>query len=400
MGQTYDVVVAGAGIIGLASALELQNRMPRAQIAVLEKEDQVASHQSSHNSGVIHAGVYYTPGSLKAEFCRQGVSDTQAFCDEHDVPYEKCGKLIVAAKAEELGRMTALLERARENGIEIEPVMQSELAGLEPNISGAGALLSPTTAIVDFGQVARRMAEIFISRGGEVITRCQFLTASETSKHITVETSKGTFVTGRLAACAGLMSDRVAKSMGADLDYQVIPFRGEFFRLKNQPADLVKHLIYPVPDPARPFLGVHLTRKMDGGFTVGPSAVMAFKREGYKLTDFSPGDLAETLAFPGFWKLLAKNASSAFNELASSASASVYLKKVQKYCPHLTLKDLAPYPAGVRAMAVGSDGQIIDDFLFHQTARSLHVCNAPSPAATSSIPIARHIADKLLGNNG
>jgi len=394
---TTDFAIIGGGIIGLATALDLQSRHPNAKITLLEKEAKPALHQTGRNSGVIHAGVYYAPGSLKARFCALGVTATHNFCTEHAIPTQTCGKLIVATDDAELTRMATLEARARANGIKIERLTGEEARKLEPNIASSGALLSPSTGIVDYAVMALKMAEVFTSRGGEILFNTHVTGGDEQAGGVTLHTSHGSLSAGKAVFCAGLHADRIAKRFGADVNFRIIPFRGDYFAIKNQPANLVQHLIYPIPDPERPFLGVHLTRKMNGGFTVGPSAVLAGAREGYGKFSLNAADLASALTYPGFWKLLARNAASAVDELGSSLSKARYLKKVQKYCPRITLNDLAPYKSGVRAQAVAPDGKIIDDFLFAETHHSLHVCNAPSPAATSAIPIASHIADRLLG---
>ena len=396
MTEKTDILVVGGGIIGMATALELQSRDPAAKITVLEKEAGPAVHQSGHNSGVIHAGVYYAPGSLKAKFCREGVSETEAFCSEHGIRFDRCGKLIVATSEVEVDRMAELGRRARANGIRIEDVDQAGLRQMEPHINGLAGLFSPSTGIVDFKRVTEVMAERFAAAGGLVRYGERVVAGRETGCQVTVSTDKGHIEADRVVTCAGLHSDRLIRAFGQDPGYRVIPFRGEFYRLLNQPDDLVRHLIYPVPDPERPFLGVHLTRKISGGFTVGPNAVLAFRREGYRLTDFSIGDMAGTLGYSGFWRMLAQNAGSAMSELSASVSKRNYLRRVRKYCDRIQLRDLAPYPAGVRAQAVAPDGKIIDDFLFVESERCLHVGNAPSPAATSAMPIACHIAARLL----
>lgn len=394
--DSADFGIIGGGIVGLATALRLQTLHPGARIVVLEKDAALALHQTGRNSGVIHAGVYYAPGSHKARFCALGVSAMQAFCAEHAIPVQTCGKLIVATDAEELTRMAALETRARTNGIVIERLSGEDARALEPNINAVGALLSPTTGIVDYAVVALKMAELFVARGGTIRLNTPVTGGQETPQGITLHTPHGTVSLGKAVFCGGLQADRLAKRFGAQIDFRIIPFRGDYYAIRNQPADLVSRLIYPIPDPERPFLGVHLTRKLNGGFTVGPSAVLAFKREGYAKTDISLRDLADSLGYPGFWRLLARNAASAVDELSSAALRRLYLKKVQKYCPRIMLDDLAPYKAGVRAQAVGRDGRLIDDFLFVQTRHALHVCNAPSPAATSSLPIADHIAETVL----
>ena len=396
MGRS-DFLVVGGGIVGLATALRLQAEQPRARILLLEKETAVARHQSGRNSGVIHAGVYYAPGSLKARFCREGVAATRAFCDEHAIPYQICGKLIVATHEAEVPRLDALGARARQNGIAIERLSGEEARALEPRISSRAALLSPTTGIVDFGLVATQMARVFSDRGGELRMATRVLGGAEGPGGVRLRTDRGEVEAGRAVICGGLMADRLARSLGAAPDFRIIPFRGEYFALRNQPPDLVQRLIYPVPDPERPFLGVHLTRKMDGGFTVGPNAVLAMKREGYGRFDLSLRDLGESLAYPGFWRLAGRNFGPAMDEMASSLLRGRYLQKVRRYCATISSGDLVPYRPGVRAQAVGRDGRIIDDFLFLRTRHCLHVCNAPSPAATSALPIAAHIVAQLLG---
>ena len=397
MADKFDVVIVGGGIVGLATARHVQALHPGARVAVIEKEGAVALHQSGRNSGVIHAGVYYTPGSHKANFCRDGKVATRAYCDEHGLPYQMCGKLIVAVDEAEAGRLANLHARATQNGIEIEPLTGAEARALEPNIKAEAALLSPTTGIVDFAGIARHMAGAFTAAGGTLMLGRRVTGGSETEAGLTITTDQGPISAGKAVFCAGLMADRMAQLFDAQVDFRVVPFRGEYFRILNQPADLVQHLIYPVPDPERPFLGVHLTRKMDGGFTVGPNAVLAMAREGYAKTQISPRDLASSLTYPGFWRLLARNARSAVDEMSASLSKQRYLKKVQRYCGRIGLDDLATYKPGIRAQAVSRDGRLIDDFLFVETRHTLHVCNAPSPAATSSIPIGAHIAQRLLG---
>jgi L-2-hydroxyglutarate oxidase len=393
---TMEFALIGGGIIGLATALDLQTRHPSARITVLEKERAPAMHQTGRNSGVIHAGVYYAPSSLKAQFCALGVTATRDFCAEHDIPTRTCGKLIVATDPAELPRMASLESRARANGIQIERLSGEDARRREPNIAAIAALFSPSTGIVDYGAMALKMAHVFTSRGGKVQLDTRVTGGAETATGITLITTQGTIHAGKAVFCAGLHADRMAHAFGAQADFRIIPFRGDYFAIRNQPDDLVHHLIYPVPDPARPFLGVHLTRKMTDGFTVGPSAVLAGAREGYGRFSLNPSDLASALAYPGFWRLLGRNAGSALDELGSAISRRRYLKKVQRYCPRIGLDDLAPYKSGVRAQAVAPDGRIIDDFLFAETAHALHVCNAPSPAATSAIPIARHITDRIL----
>jgi L-2-hydroxyglutarate oxidase len=393
----YDYAVIGGGIVGLSTAWQLRQRQPGKRIVVLEKEKTLAVHQTGHNSGVIHAGIYYEPGSLKAALCRQGVQATIRFCKDNHIPFEQCGKLIVATSAEEHERMLGLYERAIENGIAVKLLDEAELRQTEPNVSGTGAILSGSTGIVDFGEVARTMGARFEDLGGEVRTGTEISDLSESDGSVRITSASGEIVETRcLIACAGLMADRVARIMNIDLDFRVVPYRGEYYRLPDAMGSIVKHLIYPVPRPGLPFLGVHLTRMIDGSVTVGPNAVQGWKREGYGRLNFSARDTWDMLRFPGFWRVTSDNLRVGLAEFRNSLWKPGYLKQVQKYCPSVRLEDLLPHPAGIRAQAVMRDGTLVHDFLFAETSRSLHVCNAPSPAATSAIPIGEHICDKIL----
>lgn len=393
----YDYAIIGGGIVGLSTAWQLRQRQPGKSIVVLEKEDVLAAHQTGHNSGVIHAGIYYEPGSLKAKLCRRGVQATIRFCKDNGIPFEQCGKLIVATSAAEHERMLDLYQRALENGIEVELLDQAQLQVTEPNVSGIGAILSGTTGIVDYATVARTMAARFEDLGGEIRTATEVLGLSESQERVSITTRSGeTLETRCLIACAGLMADRVAQLMNIDIDFRVVPYRGEYYRLPDDKTDIVRHLIYPVPEPGLPFLGVHLTRMIDGSLTVGPNAVQGWKREGYGRLNFSAKDTWDMLRFPGFWRVTVDNLRAGLAEFRNSLWKQGYLKLVQKYCPSVQLADLKPYPAGIRAQAVLHDGTLVHDFLFAETSRSLHVCNAPSPAATSAIPIGEHLCDKIL----
>ena len=393
----YDYAVIGGGIVGLSTAWQLRQRQPGKRIVVLEKEKTLDVHQTGHNSGVIHAGIYSEPGSLKAALCRQGVQATSRFCKDNHIPFEQCGKLIVATSAEEHERMLGLYERAIENGIAVKLLDEAELRQTEPNVSGTGAILSGSTGIVDFGEVARTMGARFEDLGGEVRTGTEISDLSESDGSVRITSASGEIVETRcLIACAGLMADRVARLMNIDLDFRVVPYRGEYYRLPDAMGSIVKHLIYPVPRPGLPFLGVHLTRMIDGSVTVGPNAVQGWKREGYGRLNFSARDTWDMLRFPGFWRVTSDNLRVGLAEFRNSLWKPGYLKQVQKYCPSVRLEDLLPHPAGIRAQAVMRDGTLVHDFLFAETSRSLHVCNAPSPAATSAIPIGEHICDKIL----
>jgi L-2-hydroxyglutarate oxidase len=394
----YDFCVIGGGIVGLATAMKLLERHPGASLLLLEKEDRVAAHQTGHNSGVIHAGIYYAPGSLKARLCTEGAQATKAFCTEHRIPFETCGKLIVATDAREMARIDVLHERASANGLKLERISAGALRELEPAVAGVGALLSPTTAIVDYRQVAAKMAELTQKAGAEVRYRSKVTRIADGPGIVTIGTDDSSWQARQLVACAGLQSDRLARLAGAKIDYRVIPFRGEYFRLPAQKRNIVSHLIYPAPDPDLPFLGIHLTRMIDSSITVGPNAVLGWSREGYPKLSFDLSDAVDLASFPGLWKLIAKNLGHATGELKNSLWKRGYLEECRKYCPSLAIEDLLPYEAGIRAQAVTSGGEAIHDFLFARTERTLHVCNAPSPAATSAIPIGAMIAEKVHWN--
>lgn len=395
--MTYDFCIIGGGIVGLATAVALIRRRPGAGILILEKESALGRHQTGHNSGVIHAGIYYAPGSLKAELCRRGAQRTKEFCAESGIPFEVCGKLLVATNAVEHTRMEALVERARQNRIEVERLDRAELSRREPNIDGVSALLVKETGIVDYGRVCDAMGAIIRNAGGGIETGVEVKAIREAGSEVTVTSERGEWKAHHLIACAGLQSDRVAKLSGLKIDHQIIPFRGEYYRLPSTKNDVVRHLIYPIPDPELPFLGVHLTRMIDGTVTVGPNAVLGFAREGYPKFSFRARDVAEYAAYPGFWKVMWTNRRHGLTEMRNSLFKSGYLEECRKYCPSLELADLLPHEAGIRAQAVMRDGTLVHDFLFIETERMLHVCNAPSPAATSAIPIGEMIADKVLG---
>ena len=393
----YDFAVIGGGIVGLSVAWQLQQRQPSRRVVVIEKESAVARHQTGHNSGVIHAGIYYEPGSLKAELCRKGVAATLRFCSDNGIPHEQCGKLIVATNADEHERMLALYERALHNGIDVELLDEAQLKAAEPNVAGVGAILSPTTGIVDYVAVAGTLARRLEELGGDLRTNAEVTAIDESADAVTIHIEGGQSLHARrLVVCGGLMADRLAAMMNLDIDFRIVPYRGEYYRLPDDKRSIVRHLIYPVPQPGLPFLGVHLTRMIDGSVTVGPNAVQGWKREGYGRVNFSIRDTSEMLAFPGFWRVTADNLAVGIAEMWNSVWKRGYLGQVQKYCPSVGLADLQPYPAGIRAQAVRRDGSLVDDFLFAETPRSLHVCNAPSPAATSAIPIGEVICDKVL----
>jgi L-2-hydroxyglutarate oxidase len=396
--MVFDYCVIGGGIVGLATAMELLRKRPGSSLVILEKESGLARHQTGHNSGVIHAGIYYLPGSLKAELCRRGAVATKSFCEEHSIPYEVCGKMLVATNSLEAERMNALFERAKKNNIDVERLDAEELKRREPNIVGVGALFVRSTGIVDYRLVAEAMGRVVRSSGGDIEFGIKVDSIQERPEEVLIAAGERCWTAKRLIVCAGLNSDRLARIAGCKIDHQIVPFRGEYYRLHTATSGIVRHLIYPIPDPDLPFLGIHLTRMIDGGVTVGPNAVLGFSREGYPKFSFNLKDVCEFCAFPGFWKTIGANLRSGLIEMRNSLSKRGYLKECQKYCPALTLGDLLPEKAGIRAQAVLRDGTLVHDFLFVETHRMLHVCNAPSPAATSAIPIGEMIANKCISD--
>jgi L-2-hydroxyglutarate oxidase len=394
----YDYAIVGGGIVGLATALAILERRKGAGILLVEKEERFAQHQTGHNSGVIHAGIYYAPGSLKAELCRAGLAATIAFCQEHGITYHQCGKLIVATNPLEERRIDALYERATANGIVVGRLCEGALKELEPNIRGASALLSPETAIVDYTAVARAMAGLLQAQGVDFVMGQAVDRIDEGASHVELGAGSSSWRARQAVVCGGLQADRLARLAGIETDFRIVPFRGEYFRLPDSKSDIAKHLIYPAPDPALPFLGVHLTRMIDGSMTVGPNAVLGLAREGYEKLSADIADITSYLSFSGFWRLIWAYRRHVLHELRGSLFRTAYLADCRKYCPDLQLEDLLPYRAGIRAQVVMSDGTAVHDFLFRQTARTLHVCNAPSPAATSALPIGRMIAERITAN--
>lgn len=392
----FDFAIIGGGIVGLATARALRRAEPHARIVLIEKEAELTLHQTGHNSGVIHAGVYYAPGSLKADLCRKGLRATIDFCAEHRIAVDQCGKLIVATNALELQRMAALAERAAANGIAVEHLSAEALRDIEPNVTGVGALLIRETGIVNYRQIGAAMAAELAGDGVEIHCSRAATAIRARVDAVEIDTPQGAIEAKRLIACAGLQSDRLARMAGLDVRQRIIPFRGEYFVLNERHNAIVRHLIYPVPDPDLPFLGVHLTRMIDGSVTVGPNAVLGLAREGYGRVSFNLRDAAATLGFGGFWRLAAANWRSAIDEFHGSTSRRHYLELCRKYCPSLALEDFAGFRVGVRAQAVDRDGSLIHDFLFAESGRMLHVLNAPSPAATSAIPIGEMIAARVM----
>jgi (S)-2-hydroxyglutarate dehydrogenase len=393
--QNFDLIIIGAGIIGAATAWQLKLQYPAKTILLLEKEAKAALHQTGRNSGVVHAGVYYPPSSLKAQFCKQGLAATQQFCQDYKLPYQQTGKLLVATNALELQRMEALYLRCEQNQLKPQLMDENQLRQCEPNISGEGAILVKDTAITNYTAITTTMLSLFADGGGQIAFAQSVQALDESDQGIVVSTPDRKYKTKQLINCAGLMTDKLSKMIGLEVDFQILPFRGEYFKLPPKYNEIVRHLIYPIPDPELPFLGVHLTRMIDGSVTVGPNAVLAMAREGYGKFDFNLGDVRDMLGFSGFWPLLGKQATYALQELKNSWFKRAYLAQVQKYCPQIVAADLLPHPSGIRAQAVTMQGELIHDFKFLETEHSLHVGNAPSPAATSAIPIALHLINKI-----
>jgi len=394
--RSYDVVVIGAGIVGMAVSRELLSRYPRLRLAVLDKEPSVGQHQTGHNSGVLHSGIYYAPGSLKAKLCVEGQRELYAYCAQKGIPTDRCGKVIVASNETELPRLENLLQRGQANGVEgLEMIGPERLREIEPHCVGVKALFSPNTGIVDFSRVVRAYADDVQKAGGDVLPGYGVDAISERPGRVILQTQAGEVEAPHVVACAGLHSDRVARLSGAPRDPRIVPFRGDYWVLRPDRRDLARNLIYPVPDPSFPFLGVHFTRRIDDGSVwLGPNAVLAFSREGYGRLDVRPRDLAEALAYRGFQRLAVKFWQTGMQEMVRDFSKEAFLKSLQVYIPELTMADLLPGPSGVRAQALGPDGALVDDFVFNtQTNRIVHVRNAPSPGATSSLAIGRQIAD-------
>ncbi|MCQ4346693.1 L-2-hydroxyglutarate oxidase [Pseudomonas stutzeri] len=391
----YDFIIIGGGIIGMSTAMQLLRAYPDCRMLLLEKESAPARHQTGHNSGVIHAGVYYTPGSLKAKFCLAGNRATKEFCTENGIRFDECGKLLVATNELEMQRMKALWERTAANGLEREWLSAEQLREREPNITGIGGIFVPSSGIVSYAEVTAAMAREFQMRGGEIRYGTEVIGLDERPTEMVVKTSAGEFSSRFMVSCSGLMADRVVRMLGLDPGFSICPFRGEYYLLPAEHNRIVNHLIYPIPDPSMPFLGVHLTRMIDGTVTVGPNAVLALKREGYRKRDISLSDTFAMLTDPGILKVLKNNLRPGLVEMRNSLFKRGYLQEVRKYCPSIELKDLKPYPAGVRAQAVSREGKLIEDFLFRNTRRSVNVCNAPSPAATSAIPIGAYIIEQI-----
>ena len=396
--MTFDFCIIGGGIIGLATAMDILARRPGASLALIEKEPVVAAHQTGHNSGVIHSGIYYAPGSLKARLCLEGCAATKEYSRRHAIPFDECGKLIVATRPDELPRMQALLERAAINGVAARRLSAGELRERESNITGLGAILVPSTGIADYPGICRQMTRELQAQDAQVSLGQPVTAIAEGADAVTITTPAQQLRCRQLVVCGGLQADRLARMAGLDPGMRVVPFKGEYFQLPPERNDVVAHLIYPVPDPTLPFLGIHLTRMIDGSVTVGPNAVLSLAREAYSGLPFDPRDAASALTWPGLWRLVGRHFGSSMAEVKNSIHRRGYLRMCQRYCPSLTLADLRPYRPGIRAQVLTCDGRMVDDFLFKRSARMLHVLNAPSPAATAAIPIGRMIVTEMLGD--
>ncbi len=393
--KSADIVIIGGGIIGLASAYNLLNLYPQKRITLIEKEPELALHQSGRNSGVLHAGIYYRPGSLKADNCRTGKIAMQEFCARQGISYKICGKVIVAVHENELDALNAIYQRGQANGIQCRLIDRSRLQELEPHAAGIKAIEVPETGVIDFGQVCARLAAIIEAAGHRILKGVKVIGLRETRDAALVETTVGEFSTRYVINCAGLYSDRVAAMGGNVPPAKIVPFRGEYFKLKPEAAKLCQSLIYPVPDPRFPFLGVHFTRKLSGEVKCGPNAVLALARQGYRKQDVNLRDLFESLTFPGFARIAARYWRMGAWEMWRSVSKSAFVHALQRLVPEVTAGDLVPAPIGIRAQAVTRSGQILDDFAFMDTPRMVHVVNAPSPGATASLSIGRMVAERL-----
>jgi (S)-2-hydroxyglutarate dehydrogenase len=390
----FELVIVGGGIVGLATALQSLRKKPGLRVAVLEKEPVFARHQTGHNSGVIHSGIYYKPGSLKAKNCVAGAARMVEFCREHSIPYDICGKVVVATDESERAGLDELMRRGTANGVPgLRMIRLEELKEIEPHCTGVAAMQVPGTGIVDYTKVAGKYAELIQQLGGQLLTSCEVRGVVKGSDEIVLETIRGAIKAARVINCAGLHSDRILKLTGEARPYQIVPFRGEYYEIVPSRRKLVRSLIYPVADPRFPFLGVHFTRRISGGIEAGPNAVLALKREGYKKTDFNLWDAAETAVFPGFWRMTAKYWRSGVGEYYRSLSKSAFTRALQKLVPEIQSSDLEPAGAGVRAQALDRAGKLLDDFVIVRSDRIIHVCNVPSPAATASLVIGEQIAE-------
>ncbi len=396
--EMYDYAIIGAGIVGLSVAYSLQKHQPDASIAILDKEKEVAMHQTGHNSGVIHSGIYYKPGSYKARFAKAGNASIKKFCEENGVKYDPCGKVIVATNESQISNLKKIYERGKENELVVHWLEKKALLEREPYVNGVAAVEVPSAGIVDYKKISEMLAKIIRKKGGELFLNSEVKRIDEQGV-VTIETNQKTIHARKMINCAGLHSDRIAKLTGYHLDIKIVPFRGEYYQLKEESRYLVHDLIYPVPNPNFPFLGVHFTRMIDGSVEAGPNAVLGFKREGYRKRDINIKDLAETMGFPGFWKLASTYLGEGINEMKRSVSKRAFVESLQELIPSVTMDDLEKAPAGVRAQALTLDGKLVDDFYIVAGRKSLHVCNAPSPAATSALQIGEEVTQQMIKQN-
>lgn len=390
------ITVIGGGIVGMATALRLGQKFPRASITVLEKEGAVGQHQSTHNSGVLHCGLYYKPGSIKARLAVTGIRQMIAFCEEHGIAHEVCGKLVVASNQEEMARLRDLLERGQANGLRgLKMLGPDEMRDIEPHVGGVAAIRVPEEGIVDYAAVCATLGRCITANGGRVVTQARVVKLERKQGQWVIETTAGEYVSDYIVNCTGLHCDRISALAGEPPKLRIVPFRGEYYELKPERRYLVRHLIYPVPDPKFPFLGVHFTRLIHGGIEAGPNAVLAFAREGYRKTDFSARDIIDTFTYIGFWRFVAKYPMVCFNELRRSFSKELFCRSLNALVPDVRPADLVPGGSGVRAQAIAPNGETLQDFSFAEGSQALHVLNAPSPGATASLAIGEQIANQL-----
>jgi L-2-hydroxyglutarate oxidase len=398
--QKAKVIIVGGGIVGLATAYQITEQFPGLRVLVLEKEPAVGQHQTGHNSGVLHSGIYYKPGTLRARNCRAGKLAMEAFCAQHSIPYEICGKVIVAVDQSELPQLDRIYERGQQNGVQCAIIDANRLREIEPHTAGIKAIHVPEAGIVNFRRVAERLAEIICERGGQVLNNTRVLGVRRDSEELIVETDHGEFAGEQVVTCAGLHADRITKLTGEPLASRIVPFRGEYYDLKPEMHYLCRNLIYPVPDTKFPFLGVHFTRMIDGGVECGPNAVLAFAREGYRKSDINLRDLTEALGYSGFRRLAMKHWRTGMGEMWRSFSKAAFVKALQRLLPEIRSEHLVPGRAGVRAQALTPDGNLVDDFLICEGDRVINVCNAPSPAATSSLNVGKLVVEQLAPRLG
>ncbi len=401
MPQVADLAIIGGGIVGCATAVAISSRHPELKIILLEKEPRLASHQTGHNSGVIHSGLYYKPGSLKAKTCSSGRDALYRFCAEHDIAHERCGKIVVAVDESQLPALQELERRGKANGLDgLQPLSAADIKRHEPHVQGVAGLFVPQTGIVDFVRVTEKLAELFAARGGQICLNSPVTRIKKQPNDYLLHAGRQTYTVKALVNCSGLYSDLVARQAGLRPTLKIVPFRGEYYQFKPERYHLVKNLIYPVPDPQMPFLGVHFTRMVDGTVEAGPNAVLAWRREGYHRFDLSLSELAGTLSFSGFWKLSSRFWKQGIEEYGRSFSKQLFVKNLQRLIPDISAADLIPGHSGVRAQAVDQDGRLVDDFCLLAEDRMVHVLNAPSPAATAALSIGEHIADTVISTIG